>query len=487
MPFDSKHMDEQNKKKEKAVKGVVWSAIERVSVQGVQFVISVILARLLTPNDFGLVAIVLVFSTIFQTINESGFNTALVHKQNRDDLDLSTAFITNLAIGIISYFILFFSAPLIATFYENESLVNVIRLCSLSLIFNAFGLIPIAIFTIRVDFKTQARASFTAAAVSGIVGIIAAYFLKNVYAIVIQHLTMTVIYVSLMWIFVKYRFSIRFSIERFKSLWNYAYKLTLARLINLIFDDIYSLAIGKLYTPAQLGFYNRANSFRQVSSKNIINIVQRVSVPLLCENQKNNAAMVRVHLKFMKTTALIVFPIVTGLMTLANPFIAVLLGVKWLATADLLLLVCPIEFFYLISTFNRNIYNATGRTDWALQSEIIKKIFFVIIFFVTLNTSLKFFLGGLILISILEMLYDTYFAKKQIGVTLLVQIKTLLPVFITSFTMCLLVSTVYIISTNIYFQLFVGVLIGIVSYAVICYCFNIADSRMIVKFILKLK
>lgn len=474
-------MSEQNNAKKKAVKGVAWSAIERFSVQGVQFVISVILARLLTPNDFGLVAIVLVFSTIFQAINESGFNTALVHKQDRDALDLSTAFVTNLAIGIVSYFILFFCAPLIASFYENDCLINIMRLCSLSLIINAFGLIPIAIFTIRVDFKTQARASFTAATVSGIVGIIAAYFLKNVYAIVIQHLTMTIVYVSLMWIFVKYRLSIQFSIERFKSLWNYAYKLILARLISLIFDDIYSLAIGKLYTPAQLGFYNRANSFRQVSSKNIINIVQRVSVPLLCENQKDNAAMVRVHLKFMKTTALMVFPIVMGLMALANPFIIVLLGEKWLATADLLLMVCPIEFFYLISTFNRNIYNATGRTDWALLSEIVKKIFFVVIFLVTLNTSLNIFLGGLILISILEMLYDTYFAKKQIGVTLFEQIKTLLPVFIASAVMGLLVSIVYLISTNIYFQLFVGVLIGAVSYAVICYYFNIADSRIIVQ------
>lgn len=335
----------ENKNMKKAVKGVAWSAIERFSVQGIQFIISIVLARLLTPNDFGLVAIVLVFSTIFQAINESGFNTALVHKQDRDDLDLSTAFVINLAIGILSYCILFFSASSIASFYENNDLINVMRLCSLSLIINAFGLIPMAIFTIRVDFKTQAKASFTAVLLSGSTGIVAAYFLKNVYAIVIQHLVYNVVYVSLMWLFVKYRFSIKFSIERFKSLWNYAYKLILARLINLIFDDIYSLAIGKLYTPAQLGFYNRANSFRQVSSKNIINIVQRVSIPLLCENQKDSSAMVRVHLKFMKSTALMVFPIVTGLMVLANPFVTVLLGEKWLVTADLLLLVCPIEFF----------------------------------------------------------------------------------------------------------------------------------------------
>ncbi len=480
-------MSDNTNIKKKAVKGVAWSAIERFSVQGVQFIISIILARLLTPNDFGLVAIVLVFSTIFQAINESGFNTALVHKQDRDNLDFSTAFVTNLAIGIISYCILFFLAPLIAKFYENENLINVMRLCSLSLIINAFGLIPMAVFTIRVDFKTQARASFTAAVISGLAGIVSAYYIKNVYAIVIQYLAYNVVYVSLMWMFVKYSFNVRFSTERFKSLWNYAYKLILARLIYLIFDDIYSLAIGKLYTPAQLGFYNRANSFRQVSSKNIINIVQRVSVPLLCENQKDNSVMVRVHLKFMKATALMVFPIVTGLMVLSKPFITVLLGEKWLPTADLFLLVCPIEFFYLISTFNRNIYNATGRTDWALQSEIVKKTFFILIFLITLNSSLRVFLIGLIIISILEMLYDTYFAKKQIGVTLFQQIKALMPVVIASLVMGVLVSSVFLITANIYLQLLLGVLIGVLSYAIICFRFNISDFRMYAESYLKLK
>ncbi len=480
-------MSDNTNIKKKAVKGVAWSAIERFSVQGVQFIISIILARLLTPSDFGLVAIVLVFSTIFQAINESGFNTALVHKQDRDNLDFSTAFVTNLAIGVISYCILFFLAPLIAKFYENENLINVMRLCSLSLIINAFGLIPMAVFTIRVDFKTQARASFTAAVISGLAGIVSAYYIKNVYAIVIQYLAYNIVYVSLMWMFVKYSFNVRFSTERFKSLWNYAYKLILARLIYLIFDDIYSLAIGKLYTPAQLGFYNRANSFRQVSSKNIINIVQRVSVPLLCENQKDNLAMVRIHLKFMKATALMVFPIVTGLMVLSKPFITVLLGEKWLPTADLFLLVCPIEFFYLISTFNRNIYNATGKTDWALQSEIVKKTFFILIFLITLNSSLQVFLIGLIIISILEMLYDTYFAKKQIGVTLFEQLKSLLPVLLASAVMGLLVSFVYFITSNIYFQLIIGVIIGVVSYAFICYCFDISDFKANVTIFLKSK
>ena len=160
-------MDEIGNKKQKAIKGVKWSAIERFSVQGVQFIVSIVLARLLTPDDFGIVAIVLVFSTIFQTINESGFNTALIHKLDRDDLDYSTAFTSNLVIGIISYFILFLCVPLLARFYENPAFVSVMRILSLNLIISAVGLVPTAMFTIRVDFKIQAKASLIAVVLSG--------------------------------------------------------------------------------------------------------------------------------------------------------------------------------------------------------------------------------------------------------------------------------------------------------------------------------
>lgn len=228
----------QDNKRGKAVKGVVWSAVERFSVQGVQFIVSIILARLLSPEDFGMIAIVIVFSTIFQTINESGFNTALVHKQDRDRLDYSTAFVTNLLIGVISYVLLFTVAPWIAHFYENAELTKVMRILSLNLVINALGLVPVAIYTIRVDFKTQARASLVAAVLSGIVGVVSAYLIRNVYAIVIQQLTYSVIYVALMWMYANYKVSFTFSLGRFKVLFDFASKLIGARLISVVFDDI---------------------------------------------------------------------------------------------------------------------------------------------------------------------------------------------------------------------------------------------------------
>lgn len=467
--------------KKKALKGVLWSGIERFSVQGIQFVVSIVLARLLTPSDFGVVAIVLVFSTIFQTINESGFNVALVHKQDRDNIDFSTAFITNLIIGIVSYLLLFVTAPLIARFYENDTLTNVMRILSLNLIIQAIGLVPLAIYTIRVDFKTQARASLTASIVSGIVGITCAYFFRSVYAIVVQQLVYSILYVSLMWIFVHVRFALLYSKERFRFLFSYASKLIGARVINVVFDDIYSLAIGKLYTPAVLGCYNRSMSFRQVLSKNIINIVQRVSVPLLCESQDDYNRMKRVLLKFMRMTALIVYPMLAGLMVLSKPLIFVLLGVQWEFAAELLIYGCPCGFFYLISTFNRNIYNATGRTDLALKTEVLKKSIFIIVFLLTMKYKIQVLLLGLVLIAIIEMLIDVFMAKRQIGVTFVEEIKSVSGVLIATLIMAIIIHFVIAIFNKQLVQLIVGFITGVCVYFFICFTFNIANIRSEIK------
>ena len=464
-------------KRNTAIKGVTWSAIERFSLQGVQFVVSIILARLLQPSDFGLVAIVLVFSTIFLTINESGFNVALIHKLDRDQIDYSTSFFTNLCIGVISYLILFFISPLIASFYNTPQLISITRILSLTLIINAFGLVQSAQYTIRVDFKTLARASLTSAIISGIIGVLAALYYRNVYAIVIQQILFRLLYVVFMWLNSKWRPSFVFSFERFKLLFSFAYKLITARLISVIFDDIYSLAIGKLYTPSTLGFYNRAMSFRSVLSRNIVQIIQRVSVPMLCEVQNDKKKMQNLLLHFVKNTAFIVYPLLAGLMALSSPLVYVLLGEKWIDTSTMLIYGCPVGFFYLISTFNRNVFNATGRTDWALKSEIFKKIIFVMIFLLTMKYDIEILLLGLILISILEMLVDTSFTYKQIDLSILAQLKSLVGIVLATLVMAIIVYISTFLFNSYLFQLIFGTIIGIFTYTVTCYIFNICNFK----------
>lgn len=467
----------QTMQKNKAVRGIAWSAIERFSVQGVQFLVSIVLARLLSPADFGLIAIVLVFSIIFQTINESGLNTALIYKQDRDELDFSTAFYTNIVIGIVSYLLLFFASPWIASFYESNELISVMRVLSLNLIISSLGLVQLAKYTINVDFKTQARASLIAALISGTIGIVTAYISHSVYAIVAQQLTNNFIYVLLMWIFAKWKPMLAFSFIRFKILFTYAYKLILARLISVLFDDIYSLAIGKLYSPTVLGYYNRAMSFRSVLSRNLISIVQRVSVPVLCEAQKNNNEMQKVLLKFMSMTALIVYPLLAGLMVLSKPLVFVVLGEKWIETSTMLLLGCPVGFFYLISTFNRNVFNATGRTDWALKAEVIKKIIFIGVFLITMQYQIKVLLIGLIVISIIEMVIDTAYSRMQIGISLYTQIKSLFGILCAVFVMSFVVAIMTCLISNAYIQLIAGFAVGVLVYSTICYLFDICNFR----------
>lgn len=465
------------KNKQTAIKGVAWSTIERFSVQGIQFLVSIVLARLLTPADFGLVAIVIVFSTIFQTINESGFNLALIHKLDRDDLDYSTVFYSNIVIGVVSYLILFFIAPFLADFYGAESFTMVMRTLSLTLIVNAFGLIQTAKYTINIDFKTLARASLVAAIFSGIFGVIFAYVYHNVYAIVFQSLLYSFVYVLLMWTYSKWRPKIVFSTKRFKDLFDYAYKLIFARLISVVFEDIYSLAIGKLYTPSVLGLYNRASAFTYVSSRNIIGSVQRVSIPMLCQAQKSNVDMQAVLLKFICSTALIVYPLLAGLMVLAEPLVEVILGDKWTGAAKFLYYTCPIGYFYLISTFNRNVFNATGRTDWALKAEVLKKTIFVAIFLLTTQYQIDILLIGLIIISLIEMLIDAYFTYRQIGTTLLLQLKSLFPIVVSSLIMAVVVGfTINLFYSNV-LKLFAGGIVGFAVYFLCCYLLNICGVR----------
>lgn len=474
-----------NTKKGQVIKGAFWSAIERFSVQIVQFVVAIILSRILTPSDFAIVAIAMVFNVIFQTINESGFSLALIYKQDRDQKDFSTVFFANIVISLISYVLIYFFSYPISNFYHIPQLEIVMKLLGLNLVISSFGIVQIAKFTINVDFKRQAKASFLAALISGSVGIVYAYTYKNVYAIVVQSVLYQLINVICLWIFAKWKPSFVYSHERLIILFKYAYKLTLARLVSLIFDDIYTLFIGKLFPVYILGCYNRAISFGQISSKNIINIIQRVSVPVLCSEQDDLVRMRYVLLKFMTTAAMIVYPILAGLMLLSTPITIILLTDKWINVSEILLYVSPIGFFYLISTFNRNIYNAVGRTDIALKMEIIKKIIFVVIFVVAIQFDFHIVLISQIIISIFEMIVDTYKINQLIGLSLFVQFKALFKIIVSTIVMSIVVYAILVFVDNLYLKVLIGVFVGFCVYLYMCLILKILDYSLIKKYISK--
>ena len=460
-----------------AIRGVAWSAIERFSVQGIQFVISIILARLLIPADFGLIALVLVVMNILQTINEVGFGAALMQKKTRDDLDFSTVFILNIFLGVFLYGILFVVAPFIASFFEQSQLSLLIRVIGINLISTSLVVVQRTRLLIEVDFKTQAKASLIAVILSGVGGILLAYYGGGVWALVLQSILYNLANTVLIWLFVSWRPRLRFSYDRFVALFNFAYKLILARLINSIFQEVFSTVVGKLYTPAQLGYFNRAKSFESLSTNNITMIVQRVSTPMLCEAQSDKGDMKRVLLRFIRSTALIVYPLLFGLAILAEPLISVLLTDKWLPSAWILRVLCPVGIFFVISTFNMNVFNATGRTDWALKCEIVKKIFCVGIILFTSFWGFKALVWSQVVIAFVEFLINTYYTKRQIGLTMWEQLVALKGVLFACVVMGIILLFCSYIIPDALVRLIVGLFLGGGMYLCLCFLFDIASFR----------
>ncbi len=469
----------------RVVKGVSWSAIERFSVQAVQFIVSVVLARLLTPSDFGVVALALVIMNVLQTINEVGFGAALMQKLDRDELDFSSVFVMNMVMGVVLYAILYVVAPLMETAFDLTGLATVVRWLGLNLIITSFVVVQRTKLFISVDFKTMAKASLVAVLVSGAVGIWYAYQGGGVMALVAQSLLNNLLTTLLIWMQVKWRPILQFSWQRFVSLFRYAYKLILARFVNVVFNEVYSVVIGAYYSPAQLGLFNRAKSFETMSSNNITQIVQRVSTPILCEKQKDNIEMGQALMSFIRNTAFVVYPLLFGLAVLAEPLIAVLLTDKWLGAVWILQVLCPVGLLYVISTFNMTVFNATGRTDWALKAEVIKKVTDIAIIAVAIMLGFEALVWSQVVIAVFEAIVNMYYTKKQIGLSLVAQLKSVLGILVSAIVMAIGVTLISMLFEDNIIKLVVGVVSGVAIYAIACFVFDVNSSRALVARIIK--
>lgn len=466
------------------VKGVSWSAIERFSVQAVQFIISVVLARLLMPEAYGVVALALVILNVLQTVNEVGFGAALMQKLDRNELDFSSVFVMNMVMGVSLYAILFFTAPLLENLFNVEGLAVVTRWIGLNLIITSFIVVQRTKLFIDVDFKTMAKASLVGVIISGIAGIVYAYNGGGVMALVVQSLLSNLVTTVLIWLQSKWRPSLRFSWESFVKLFNYAYKLILSRFVNTVFNEVYSAVVGAFYSPAQLGLFNRAKSFETMTSINITTIVQRVSTPILCEKQKDHYELGQSLIYFIRNTSFFVFPLLCGLLVLADPLIRVLLTDKWEGTIWILQVLCPVGMLSVFSTFNLNIFNATGRTDWALKCETIKKVVDIAIIICAIRISFQALVWSQVVIAVFEFFINLFYTKKQIGLGLIEQLKSVLGIFVCSAVMAVVVFCVASLMMSDVVKLFVGIVVGVLTYVILCLLINVNNSRTLVKKIL---
>lgn len=463
--------------KSKTVKGVVWSSIERFSTQGVQFLIMIIMARLLTPKDYGLIGMLAIFLAVAQSLIDSGFSQALIRKQDRTDVDNSTVFYFNIVVSSALYLILFIAAPFVADFYNQPELTSVMRVVCLGVILNSLAVVQRALLTVRIDFKTQAKASLSAAVISGCIGIVLAYCGFGVWSLVVQQLLNLSVNTLLLWIFSKWRPIAVFSWKSFHELFAFGSKLLASGLLDTLYRNIYPIVIGKLFSASSLGHYTRAHQFSEFPSSNVTGIIQRVTYPILCGIQDETERLAIVYRKFLKLSAFIIFPLMIGLSAVARPFIDIALGTQWGFCGQLLQIICFAMMWYPIHAINLNLLQVKGRSDLFLRLEIIKKILGITVLCITAPFGLVVMCYGQIFNSIVALVINTYYTGKLINVGFIRQMNDLLPTILLSLTMfgaILLVNG--FIEANIY-RLIIGVLVGVIVYASGSYIFKFKELQ----------
>ncbi|GHV66185.1 lipopolysaccharide biosynthesis protein [Bacteroidia bacterium] len=463
--------------KNKTVSGVAWSSLERFSVQGIQFVMQIIMARILLPDDYGVIAMLAIFLAVSQTFIDSGFSSALVQKSDRSEVDYATVFYFNIVIGVFFFLGLFFSAPLIAQFYKLAALIPVTQVIALNLVISAFAVVPRAKLTILLDFKTQVKSSLSAVVLSGIIGIWMAYSGYGVWTLVIQSLLNNSLNTLLLWILSKWMPLWTFSIASFKRLFSYGSKMLFSALLDTIFVNIYTIVIGKKFAATELGYYSRADQFAQYPSGNISSVIGRVAFPAMCEIQNDDARLIEVYRKFLKISVFIIFPLMTGLAALSEPFIRYVLTEKWLPLVIYLQLLCASYMWYSVHGLNLTILQAKGRSDLFLRLEIIKKIIALITLIITVPMGITVMCIGSIVSGFICLYINVYYTKQLLNMGFLKQMKDILPTFLLAASMGVLVFMLTKIGLSDFLTLVIGTLSGILYFIGIAALFKMQEWR----------
>ena len=473
--------------KNRTVKGLFWSAIERFSVQSVQFLIMIVMARLLTPHDYGIIGMLAIFLAVSQSLIDSGFSQALIRKQNRAEIDNSTVFYFNIVVSALRYLILYISSPFVADFYNTPQLSPVMRVVCLGIIFNSLAVVQRALFTIKIDFKTQAKAALTAAVTSGIVGITMAYHGFGVWSLVTQQLLNLGINTGLLWLLSKWRPRLIYSWKSFHELFAFGSKLLASGLLDTVYRNIYPIVIGKLFSASNLGHYTRAHHFAEFPSSNLTGIIQRVTYPVLCEIQNDDTRLSDIYRKILKLSAFIIFPLMIGLSSIAKPLVNIILGPQWEFCGQLLQIICFSMMWYPIHSINLNLLQVKGRSDLFLRLEIIKKFLGVSVLCITAPFGLVVMCYGQIFNSLVALTINTYYTGKLIHVGFFRQVQDLLPtITLCLFMFALVLIVSHFISTDI-IKLCFGIAIGTSFYILSSYFFKFSELEEMLSLLNKRK
>lgn len=482
-------MGEQNLK-EKTVKGVGWSAIDSIVQYAVSFIVSIILARLLTPDDYGLLGIIAIFTAVCTALINGGFTSALIRKKDVSEDDYSTAFIVNLGLSIILYVIIFVCSPLIANFFGREELVILTRVSSLGIIIGALALVQQARLTKRIDFKTQTKITLYASVICGFVGIVMALLGFGVWSLVAQSLLSQGVRTILLWFYNKWAPVLRFSFKSFTELFGYGWKVMVVSIIDTTWKELNQVVVGKFYNPATLGQYTRANQFSQLFSSNLTIVVQRVTFPVLSEIQDDKLRLVGAYRRIIKTTMFIVAVSMLSLGSVSEPLLYCLIGEKWHEAATYLPLICILGSLYPLHSINLNMLQVQGRSDLFLWLEIVKKTIAIGPLLIGVFWGIMPMLWAGVLVGIIHFFLNSYYSGKFLGYTSIMQIKDIAPSYGVAILVALSVWFLKYLPISNWYILLLQIMVGVFVFVFVCKSIKMEEydevRRIVVPMISKL-
>lgn len=454
--------------RDRTVSGVGWSAADTFLTQGVTFLVGLVLARILSPTEYGLIGLVTIFTSVLTGIVDCGFSNALIRKQEVSEDDYNTMFITNMVFSVVLFCILFACAPVIASFFNRPELVNLTRSMGSLLIIQALVIVQTTILTKRIDFKTKTKASVIAAIISGAIGIGMALGGFGVWALVGQVLSRQLSYSISLWILNHWCPNFSFNRESFRYMWGFGWKMMLSGLLNNIWNQLYQIIVGKFYTPATLGQYSRSKDYANVFSTNLTSVVQRVTFPVFSEVQYDIPRMLAAYRKVIKTTMFITVVLLISLGAIAEPLLFCLIGPQWHEASTYLPLICLSMSLYPLHAINLNMLQIQGRSDIFLYIEIIKKIIAVGPICLGIFFNIYWMLIGTVMTGIIAFFLNSYYTGKKLGYSSWMQIKDIAPSYGVSLLIALSVYYLKFLPLSYWIILPLQILVGIAVFFLVC-------------------
>lgn len=444
--------------------GIKWTAVERFSMQTIQFIIGIVLARILCPSDFGIVGLLTIFISLSNTLIDGGFSNALIRKLDCNEKDYSTAFFFNIALGLLIYLLLYLCSPLISTFFKTPILSELLRILAIVVLFNSLTVIQIAKLSREINFKIQAKATFISVISSGIFGIYLAYSGFGVWSLVWQQITNAAVKSIVIWYHAKWKPIFVFSKESFSCLFGYGSRILISNLIGTIYNQMSTILIGRFYTSVDLGYYTRGQQFAHLPTAAITDILGKVTFPILSRYQNDDKKLVDIYRKYISITSMIIFFLLTLLASLSKPIILILLSEKWENSYIFLQIFCFAFMFEHISKLNLNLLQVKGRSDLYLRLEIVKKIIAFSIMIISIPFGVIAICLSILVYSQFSLFINTYYTGKLFDLGYIKQFKDFSKYLILSILSCLpsyIMTTFYV--PNI-LQIFIGGSMAILLY-----------------------